>query len=68
MKVGDLVKFAETAAHHRGPTAAGIVTALSRSRRWPGDGDHHMASVLWSSGDLVERMNPAILEVIDESR
>ena len=68
MKVGDLVKFAETVGDHRGPAAVGIVTALSRSRRWPGDGDHRMASVLWSSGELVERMNPAILKVFNESR
>lgn len=64
MKVGDMVKFAETVAHHRGPNAVGIVTAMLPRNEVL----ETAVSVLWSSGDIVERMNPTILEVINEGR
>jgi hypothetical protein len=60
MKIGDLVKFeADNAIGSVGV----IVAMLPR--------DEILASavsVLWSSGELVERVPPRILEVINESR
>ena len=60
MKIGDLVKFeADNAVGSVGV----IVAMLPR--------DEILASavsVLWASGELVERTNPGILEVISESR
>ena len=69
MKVGDLVVFESdvpksqrflTGDHAR----TGIVVA-----KLPSDGIlAHAVSVLWASGELVERVPPRILEVISESR
>jgi hypothetical protein len=69
MKVGDMVMFESD---------------VPKSQRWEGGeytrtgivlaelpGDHILApavSVLWSSGEFVERCPPRILEVISESR
>lgn len=62
MQVGDLVKY-ETAKRYDG-VAMGIIVAKLHS-----DGIlAHAVSVLWSSGELVERVPPRILEVISESR
>ena len=60
MKVGDLVKFE---ADNAIGSAGVIVAILPR--------DEVLASavsVLWSSGELVERVPPRILEVISASR
>ena len=60
MKVGDLVKFeADKAIGSVGV----IVAMLPRDRILAS-----AVSVLWSSGELVERTSPLILEVISESR
>jgi hypothetical protein len=64
MKVGDLVKFAAAPPRWKGDNISkGIIVAeLS--------GDSIVApavSVLWSSGELVERVPPRILEVISGS-
>ena len=60
MKVGDLVKFeADKAIGSVGV----IVAMLPRDRILAS-----AVSVLWSSGELVERVPPRILEVISESR
>ena len=61
MEVGDLVKF--EADSYRGCRTGMIVAEL------PAEGVLNDAvSVLWASGELVERMPPRILEVINESR
>ena len=60
MKIGDLVQF--EADNAIGP--AGVIIAESP---W----NPLLAAdfvVLWASGELVERVNPGILEVISESR
>jgi hypothetical protein len=60
MKIGDLVKFE---ADNSIGSVGVIVAMLPR--------DEILASavsVLWASGELVERTNPGILEVISESR
>ncbi|HHZ94641.1 MAG TPA: hypothetical protein EYN67_03560 [Flavobacteriales bacterium] len=60
MKVGDLVKFeADNAIGSVGV----IVAMLPRDRILAS-----AVSVLWTSGELVERVPPRILEVISESR
>jgi hypothetical protein len=60
MKVGDLVKFeADNAIGSVGV----IVAMLPRDRILAS-----AVSVLWASGELVERTSPLILEVISESR
>ena len=60
MKVGDLVKFeADKAIGSIGV----IVAMLPRDRILAS-----AVSVLWSSGELVERVPPRILEVISEGR
>ena len=61
MKVGDLVKFV---TDWHAVTHVGVIVAMLPR-------DEILASavsVLWSSGELVERTNPAILEVVSESR
>ena len=60
MKIGDLVKFE---ADNSIGSVGVIVAMLPR--------DEILASavsVLWASGELVERTSPLILEVISESR
>ena len=59
VKVGDMVKY-KTGAD---PKRTGIIVAMLIS--WCGV---HGVSVLWSSGELVERVLPQILEVINASR
>jgi len=69
VKVGDLVMFeSDVPKSQRWEggeyTRTGIVVA-----ELPGDYIEAPAvSVLWSSGELVERVPPRILEVISESR
>jgi len=66
MKVGDLVKYeAEAAAWSDSwVRASGVIVA-----ELPVEGILAAAvSVLWSSGELVERVPHRILEVISESR
>ena len=60
MKVGDLVKFESDKAIG---SVGVIVAILPRDRILAS-----AVSVLWSSGELVERTSPLILEVISESR
>ncbi len=60
MKVGDLVKFESNNAIG----SVGVIVAILPADRILASA----VSVLWSSGELVERTNPAILEVINESR
>jgi hypothetical protein len=60
MKIGDLVKF-------EADNAIGSVGVIVAESPWnPLLADAFV--VLWSSGELVERTNPGILEVISESR
>jgi hypothetical protein len=65
MKVGDLVKyFDEPAWSDQAYTRVGVIVA-----ELPVEGILNAAvSVLWSSGELVERVAPRILDVISESR
>jgi hypothetical protein len=68
MKVGDLVKYeAEAAAWSDNPntyTVTGVIIA-----ELPSDGILNAAvSVLWASGEFVERVPHRILEVINENR
>ena len=60
MKVGDLVKFESDKAIG---SVGVIVAMLPRDRILAS-----AVSVLWSSGELVERVPPRILKVISESR
>ena len=60
MKVGDLVKYAADNCLSR----YGVVVAMLPSDRILASA----VSVVWSSGELVERSNPHILEVISENR
>jgi hypothetical protein len=63
IKVGDLVKFeADKAGQRIG--SVGVITAILPARGISASA----VSVLWSSGELVERCPPRILEVISESR
>ncbi len=59
MKVGDLVKF-----YAPGSLSVGVIIAESPYDRLLGDA----WTVLWSSGELVERTPASILEVISENR
>jgi hypothetical protein len=67
MKVGDLVMFESDVTHKGQPgeyVSTGIVIA-----ELPGDYIEAPAvSVLWASGEIVERVPPRILEVVSESR
>ena len=60
MKVGDLVKFESDQAY----TLVGVIVAESPHDWILADA----FEVLWSSGELSERIPPRILEVISESR
>jgi hypothetical protein len=65
VKIGDLVKFE---VDKSGPFRVGISSGLIVAEI---PADHIVAasvSVLWSSGELVKRVPPRILEVISESR
>ena len=62
MKVGDLVRYVSSSrVIHE---SVGIIVSESPWDRILADA----VQVLWSSGELVERVPPRILEVIDESR
>jgi hypothetical protein len=56
MKVGDLVKFEADNAIG----SVGVIVAMLPADRILASA----VSVLWASGELVERTNPGILEVI----
>ena len=60
MKIGDLVKFESDQAY----ASVGVIVAILPRDRILASA----VSVLWSSGELVERTSPLILEVISESR
>ena len=60
MEVGDLVKFEAD----RAIGSVGVIVAMLPADRIVA----RAVSVLWSSGELTERANPGILEVISESR
>ena len=65
MKVGDMVKYeADPAWSNCAYTHTGVVIAELPA----GDILAAAVSVLWASGELVERVPPHILEVINESR
>jgi len=65
MKVGDLVKyFDEPAWSDQAYTEVGVIVGFVYEDRILADA----VSVLWASGELVERTTPGILEVINESR
>ena len=63
MKVGDMVKYETDTGRINNLGSRGIIVAES-----PGlcSLAAHTVSVLWSSGELVERVPPRILEVISE--
>ncbi len=63
MKVGDLVKYeSDPTWSDQAYTGTGVIIA-----QLPADSILAAAvSVLWSSGELVERVAPKILEVISE--
>ena len=64
MKVGDMVKYETDKSWKCDNISRGLIVAELPA-------DHIVAasvSVLWSSGELVERVPPRILEVISESR
>ena len=64
MKVGDLVKFETDKSWKCDDSSTGIIVA-----ELPSDGILALAvSVLWASGELVERVAPRILAVISASR
>jgi len=68
MKVGDLVKYEAEAASWSDSTSTYSVTGVIVAEL-PSDGILNTAvSVLWASGELVERVPHRILEVISESR
>ena len=60
MKVGDLVKFE---ANNTIGSVGVIVAILPADRIFAS-----AVSVMWASGELVERTNPGILEVVSASR
>ena len=64
MKIGDLVRYETDKSWKCDNISKGIIVAQLPA-------DHIIAaavSVLWASGELVERVPPRILEVINESR
>jgi hypothetical protein len=65
MKVGDMVKYeTDPAWSDQAYIGTGLIVAVLPA-------DHIIAaavSVLWASNELVERVPPRILEVINESR
>lgn len=65
MKVGDLVKYeSDPAWSDCAYTKTGVIVADLPA----GDIIAAAVSVLWASGELVERVPPRILEVVNESR
>ena len=64
MKIGDLVIFETDKMVHRNHRSTGVIVAESPYDRLLADA----FVVLWSSGELVERVAPRILEVLNESR
>jgi len=60
MKVGDLVRYEADNCIER----YGLIVAMLPADRILASA----VSVVWSSGELVERTSPLILEVISESR
>ena len=64
MQVGDLVIFETDKMMHRNHRSTGVIVAKSPYDRLLADA----FVVLWSSGEIVERVTPSILEVISESR
>ena len=69
MKVGDLVMFeSDVPESQRFWTGEYVRTGIVIAEL-PRDGIlAHAVSVLWASGEFVERVPPRILEVINESR
>ena len=64
MKVGDLVKYETGKSWKCDDISTGIIVA-----ELPVEGILNAAvSVLWASGELVERVPHRILEIINESR
>ena len=64
MKVGDMVKYETDKSWKCDNISTGIIVA-----ELPREGILNSAvSVLWNSGELVERVPHRILEVINESR
>jgi len=64
MKVGDLVMYETDKSWKCADASAGIIVA-----ELPAEGILNAAvSVLWPSGELVERVPHRILELINESR
>jgi hypothetical protein len=64
MKVGDMVKYEAEKSWKCNDISRGIIVAELPA-------DHIIAaavSVLWASGELVERVPPRILEVINDGR
>jgi len=64
MKVGDMVKYEAEKSWKYNDISRGIIVAELPA-------DHIVAaavSVLWASGELVERVPPRILEVINDGR
>ena len=59
MKVGDMVKF-----HAIPGTSVGVIVAESPYDRLLADA----FVVLWSTGEISERISASILEVVSESR
>ena len=68
MKVGDLVKYEAEAAAWSDSTSTYSVTGVVVAELPAEDILAAAVSVLWSSGELVERVPPRILEVISASR
>ena len=65
MKVGDLVKYeSDPAWSSQAYASVGVIVAESPYDRLLADA----FTVLWASGELVERVAPRILEVINEER
>jgi len=69
MKVGDLVMYeSDVPKSQRFWTGDYVRTGIVVAEL-PSDGIlAHAVTVLWASGELVERVPPRILEVISESR
>ena len=59
MKVGDMVRYAAGNC-----SSVGVIIAVLPADRILASA----VSVVWSSGELVERSSPHVLEVVSESR
>ena len=69
MKVGDLVMFESDVPKSQRWEGSGLASIGIVIAELPGDHIEAPAvSVMWASGELVERVPPRILEVISESR